>query len=161
MNSYIMAFDYEEDWFEEEDDYEFADPTYKEFVSQYTIQEGFSTTAAEGEFGKLLKKAARLTRTTSEIFEDRILKFCAKFNIPHDIKVHAINIIPIIPDIYFKSATGIVLGLMFIPVIRSGNQLEKKKLFELIEEIKEKGGGVTEYDGFRYAKAIQKWQKKT
>lgn len=126
---------------------------------------GIKGTTAEGQLGKKLGRAARITRTPDERFRDNIERVAssANANVDRGTVNSVLKMIPIIPDISYKNPGGCLLGWMFRKYLgrklTAAEKREADKILSKAESINDKYLQISPLDVVRYARAWNLWIK--
>lgn len=121
---------------------------------------GMLSTTAEGAIGDKLRRVNMRTRTPEERFRDNLIRILAELSIPRDIGTRIMKLIPIIPDIKFKSAAGCLFGYMAVNLIgkelNAREQREFDNILKLVQQLKNKNQRISKLDIVRYARMFKR-----
>ena len=121
---------------------------------------GLGATTAEGAFGKKLRKQALATRTDEERFGDSVTKIARDANLPNAVRDSVLKLIPLIPDVRYKSAAGSLFGYLMLPYIgKSLSAVERRavdKILEQVRIIKDKNQKISELNCVEYARLFKR-----
>ena len=128
---------------------------------------GVKATTAEGAMGKKLRRAAKAARTPEERFRDNVERAASANNASVDRgTVNAmLKLIPLIPDISFKSPAGCLLGWLFRPYVgrklTGADKTRADAILAKTAQIKDKHLQIGPIDVLRYGRAWNHWMTPT
>jgi len=119
---------------------------------------GMSSTTAEGEFGRKLRRMAKAGRTDEERLWDNLVRASralgySDFRIIDALKKY----FPRIPDLKYKNPAGLILGFLLKDYLNKSSltKEDEKKIKEVLDKIKtirEQAFKISSLDVVRYAK---------